>query len=416
MRTEVMAATYRMRPLLHVVGDRCTHRPLVSASLLYSYSGLVPIQGHGDALKLRRFGRLPLVVLVLSLAAIGAVTSLETRADGSREAQLRVASLRLALTDLISAPFTADQGAGGPSAPAMARAEIHADEDVLSRGLTSTSPVESSAALVAAAMADMSSVDLTVAEIYRVAARPRGVNNSQTIPALQRTLLRGTGRLFALLKRADRTDAGRAHQARVEAAIGTAVAVLALVGAFLIFYRRSARAGRENERLLEVSRVEASTDALTGLGNRRALTDALAVGMSSIPDEPELLLAMFDLNGFKQYNDTFGHGAGDALLARFGARLATAVEAAGSAYRMGGDEFCLLARCRHSAAEGLLARASSALADHGDGWNIDCSHGATWIPSEATTPSEALRTADQRMYADKSSRSSPSRLIADVLH
>ena len=50
---------------------------------------------------------------------------------------------------------------------------------------------------------------------------------------------------------------------------------------------------------------------------------------------------LFDLDGFKGYNDSFGHPAGDALLARLGAKLAKVPGDAGSVYRLGGDEFCL---------------------------------------------------------------------------
>ena len=56
-----------------------------------------------------------------------------------------------------------------------------------------------------------------------------------------------------------------------------------------------------------------------------------------------LVLVLFDLDGFKIYNDTFGHPSGDSLLVRLSANLATAVEGQGRAYRMGGDEFCVLA-------------------------------------------------------------------------
>ena len=55
-------------------------------------------------------------------------------------------------------------------------------------------------------------------------------------------------------------------------------------------------------------------------------------------------LILFDLDGFKDYNDTFGHPAGDGLLARLGLRLADAVRGHGRAYRLGGDEFCVLVR------------------------------------------------------------------------
>jgi two-component system, cell cycle response regulator len=91
--------------------------------------------------------------------------------------------------------------------------------------------------------------------------------------------------------------------------------------------------------VLHAAEVEAATDALTGLGNRRAMAEDLAAAVES---DRERLLLLFDLNGFKGYNDAFGHPAGDALLARLGSRLAEAVADDGRAYRMGGDEFCVL--------------------------------------------------------------------------
>ena len=62
------------------------------------------------------------------------------------------------------------------------------------------------------------------------------------------------------------------------------------------------------------------------------------------PTADPLLLMLCDLNGFKAYNDTFGHPAGDALLARLGAALTRELGGRGRAYRIGGDEFCVLAR------------------------------------------------------------------------
>ena len=63
----------------------------------------------------------------------------------------------------------------------------------------------------------------------------------------------------------------------------------------------------------------------------------------------------FDLNGFKSYNDTLGHGAGDLLLARLGPALDEAIRGCGRAYRLGGDEFCALLRGRLSLDDGLVA-------------------------------------------------------------
>ena len=105
---------------------------------------------------------------------------------------------------------------------------------------------------------------------------------------------------------------------------------------------RTALTFRENARLLETSRHEALTDSLTGLGNRRKLLNDLEAEIEAARDDEARVLVIFDLNGFKTYNDTFGHPAGDALLARLGAKLAAAVEPDGAAYRMGGDEFCVL--------------------------------------------------------------------------
>ena len=128
------------------------------------------------------------------------------------------------------------------------------------------------------------------------------------------------------------------------------------------------------------------------------------------------MLVLFDLDGFKHYNDTFGHPAGDALLVRLGAGLADFVEGRGTAYRMGGDEFCALLRPGSRSAMPLVAGAAAALSEHGDGFAIGCSYGAIHLPAEAAEAAEALRIADQRMYAQKNAgRTSATRQSKDVL-
>lgn len=70
--------------------------------------------------------------------------------------------------------------------------------------------------------------------------------------------------------------------------------------------------------MLRASAREALTDALSGLGNRRALMDDLERAFAESEGGHARTLAFFDLNGFTRYNDSFGHAAGDALLARIG--------------------------------------------------------------------------------------------------
>jgi len=160
---------------------------------------------------------------------------------------------------------------------------------------------------------------------------------------------------------------------------------------------------RENSRLFALTRAEATTDSLTGLANRRQLVADLDRRLTAEP-VAQTLLMLFDLDGFKNYNDTFGHPAGDALLVRLGAKLATVPDEDGEVYRLGGDEFCLIATLSEGEAEQLIDRACEALTEHGEGFEIGSSFGAVVLPDEATDASHALQTADERLYAQKYSR------------
>ena len=130
------------------------------------------------------------------------------------------------------------------------------------------------------------------------------------------------------------------------------------------------------------------------------------------------MLTLFDLDGFKQYNDTFGHLAGDQLLERLSARLSAVLAGRGTAYRMGGDEFCALWNLSDvGQASVTTIEAVAALSEHGESFSIGCSYGSVLLPNEATDSTEALRIADRRMYIRKGSASaSAGRQSSDVLH
>jgi len=156
---------------------------------------------------------------------------------------------------------------------------------------------------------------------------------------------------------------------------------------------------RENKRLLE----QVKTDKLTGLGNQGRLQVDLAEHCQRAGAEPAVLL-LLDLNGFKRFNDTFGHPAGDGILAQLGGQLGAAVTEYGDAYRVGGDEFAVLARCDVGDCDAIAKRAAEALTASGRGFALGAAWGAVSIPAEAETPEEAMQLADVRMYAQKESR------------
>jgi two-component system cell cycle response regulator len=158
----------------------------------------------------------------------------------------------------------------------------------------------------------------------------------------------------------------------------------------------------ENLTLVARSRAEALTDALTGLGNRRALLLDIDDAARMAGPHQRYAVLLFDLNGFKGYNDTYGHPAGDALLARLGDRLVAAVGGSGRAYRLGGDEFCVLARIDDGTADPLADVATAALCEHGEGFSVTTACGIAVLPDEARDTSAALALADQRLYENKS--------------
>lgn len=172
--------------------------------------------------------------------------------------------------------------------------------------------------------------------------------------------------------------------------------ILAVIG-------RLAVSLRENQRLLEQVR----TDPLTGLGSQARLQMDLEQ-RERTPNAP-LTVVLFDLNGFKRYNDTFGHPAGNKMLSMLGRRLKAAVEPEATAYRLGGDEFLVLVdggivSRGLEARDDLAVRSAEALTSRGRGYDLSASWGIASVPEEADSPAEAMQLADVRMYAQKESR------------
>jgi diguanylate cyclase (GGDEF)-like protein len=192
-------------------------------------------------------------------------------------------------------------------------------------------------------------------------------------------------------------------------ALGAAALVVAVV--------RMAYTFSNTLRVTAEATTAALTDSLTGLGNRRALLAELERELTDAGAANSAVLVLFDLDGFKDYNDTFGHPAGDALLVRLGRRVEEAVAGCGSAFRLGGDEFCVVLRFDPDRVSDDLDRAVAAMHERGEGFEVSSSHGTVILPAEAHESARALQLADQRLYAQKGvrRRQATTQQVRDVL-
>jgi diguanylate cyclase (GGDEF)-like protein len=161
---------------------------------------------------------------------------------------------------------------------------------------------------------------------------------------------------------------------------------------------------RENSRLFaEVQRL-AVTDPLTGLYNRRKLTDALEVEVErSRRYGRSLSIVMLDLDGLKRINDTRGHNVGDEVLQAAANAIRTEIRKVDLATRLGGDEFLLLlpeAELMDAAGvAGRIFERFSTLSVHGE--KVSACAGVTQWRQCYSTPAEFVGAADQALYEAK---------------
>jgi diguanylate cyclase (GGDEF)-like protein len=168
---------------------------------------------------------------------------------------------------------------------------------------------------------------------------------------------------------------------------------------------RAICAAREIRKL----RLEATTDAVTGLANARASLRRLEeeIERARREDKP-LTILFFDLNRFKTVNDTYGHSAGDLLLAQTAERLQSCLRPYDFLGRLGGDEFlAILPGLDVRALTGKIATLKNAVASHtvtlpdGSQFSTTVSIGAACYPDDGGDPEELLYRSDREMYADK---------------
>jgi diguanylate cyclase (GGDEF)-like protein len=356
-------------------------------------------------------------VLVLGASAFIAVALLQEHADSSRQAQVKLGQLQLAVNTVNTYCWEANPELGGNAF--YAHHQIEAAKATIAQILASLRR-EQPLPVLDHAPAVLRANYAIADQIYKIGStRGYGPWIDYLGPPEGQT----TGAAAGLIGAAGHQYAQRAKTAKTLSILGSGLAILLLLIAFTLVYRRAGRAkaiaerlAAENAELAALNREEAVTDALTGLRNRRALIEDIATMGSEATLERPALVALFDLDGFKQYNDTFGHAAGDALLlVRLARALSAACDGRATPYRMGGDEFCLLAEAVDGDGEAILAAGTAARSESAERWTIGCSTGFAWLPKDVAIGSEALGVADVRMYARKTSRASAGRQTADAL-
>ena len=169
---------------------------------------------------------------------------------------------------------------------------------------------------------------------------------------------------------------------------------------------RSALEFERLQRITEIATVAAREDSLTGLGNRRALDEALVRLEGPDGECQEHSLVLIDLDGFKSVNDSYGHLIGDDVLREVARTLRSCARRADLLVRLGGDEFVVLAAGATSReAAALAARIEAAInatnwADIAPGLAVRASIGFA-ATGGATLVADLVGAADASMYADK---------------
>jgi diguanylate cyclase (GGDEF)-like protein len=169
----------------------------------------------------------------------------------------------------------------------------------------------------------------------------------------------------------------------------------------LIEHKRLYQEKLDHQRGLEQA---ANYDALTGLPNRRRLTELFEDELKQADlRNGTLSICFIDLDGFKEINDAHGHSVGDKVLSAVSSRLKNALREHDIVARLGGDEFVAIIRDveENTVYERILSAIRQPIRLQNQVLALGGSMGVTVYPQDKATPDLLLRHADQAMYAAK---------------
>ena len=357
---------------------------------------------------------------MLGVIAIGAISFLEHRTHASRHSELTLLTVKVELNQLQTAPFRANAHTGG--SPALASGLMRTGKELIDGRLAELRGQPSPPAALRAMQAPLRANFATLDQIYAVGITKAGYDER-------------ADRLSAVAGRSAGTDRGdaRRRRARLRAPRGPSAepgrrrlgaVILLLLLAFGVYYRRAAQARAVAAGLAQENAAPAGRQSRGG-AHRRAHRPGQPPragqrprrGAARAPSDERAARARALRPRRLQAVQRQLRPSGRRRAARPPGRAPEGGDRRASAASTGwaATSSACSPRSRPARATSSLLLAAEALSDAGDAFEIGCSHGLARIPAEAATPEEALRLADQRMYAHKADRPTIGRESTDLL-
>lgn len=185
------------------------------------------------------------------------------------------------------------------------------------------------------------------------------------------------------------------------------VLVLEIVLIFQPLHQRLRRSQAEQEKVHNALKHRIRHDGLTGLANRVFFKEQLKLFSRGERNSDSFAVVIIDLNDFKAVNDTYGHQAGDALLAHVGEQIRSCLRDCDYGFRLGGDEFALILdgvvdeEQEQDIAFRVLTKITETMDYEGNILSASASAGFALFPHETADLHELIQMADQRMYQEK---------------